>query len=210
MYKSIIFDMDGTLIDSSTAMTNSVNHVRASIGLAPVAKEYLEYHINEPDHDLPMKFYETPEYAPEHQKLFREHYLGTLHLHVKPYEGVFELLDMLRSKEMILSVATNAADIFANHMLESCKMKHYFSYIVGANNVKNRKPDPDMVELIMKQTGIDKTKSILIGDSIKDQGAAENANIAFAFADWGYGKTQNTTTKFAKIDDLHHYFKEIL
>lgn len=49
----IIFDMDGTLIDSSEAMTQSVNFVRSSIGLEPITKSYLEYYINQPDQHLP-------------------------------------------------------------------------------------------------------------------------------------------------------------
>lgn len=56
----IIFDMDGTLIDSSGLMTQSVNFVRSSIGLeAPITKSYLEYYINQPDQHLPKIFYNT-------------------------------------------------------------------------------------------------------------------------------------------------------
>jgi len=142
MKKSIIFDMDGTLLDSSLAMTISVNHVRKSFGLNPIEKEYLEFHINQPGVDLPMKLYEVPHYTQEHRNRFAKHYLANANLHVKPYDGAYELLEALHVKGMTLSIATNATDFFARNMLEGQGMLKFFSHIIGANNVKKSKPNP--------------------------------------------------------------------
>lgn len=210
MFKSIIFDMDGTLLDSSYALTCSVNHVRSTIGLSPVSKEFLEFYINEPDQDLPMKFYETKEFSPVHQQLFREHYMENVHLSVKPYAGVLELLEYLKSTGATLSVATNAADYFAKHMLEYCKMSDFFTHIIGSNNVENRKPSPDMIEHLVKATSISLEKTVLVGDSVKDEFAAMNAQVDFIFADWGYGQSKTAKKRFDKVDDMHHYFTTIL
>ena len=210
MYKSIIFDMDGTLLDSSYAMTCSVNHVREQLGLEPVEKEFLEYHINKPDEDLPMKFYGVKEYQPLHHDLFKEHYLKSSTLHVKPYDGVHELLTFLKSTGATLSVATNASDFFVFHMLEQSNMTDFFTHIIGANNVEKRKPYPDMIELLIDATSVGKKETILVGDSVKDEGAATNANTDFAFADWGYGTTKTAKRRFENIDGLHNFFKEVL
>ena len=210
MYKSIIFDMDGTLLDSSYAMTCSVNHVRKELGLAPIEKEFLEYHINKPDEDLPMKFYGIKEYEPLHHELFKEHYLASSTLHARPYNGVLELLNFLKSKKIILSVATNASDFFAKHMLKNCKMLDYFTHIVGANNVKKRKPYPDMIDYVIALTSTHAKDTVLVGDSIKDEDAAKNANTDFIFADWGYGTTDSAKNIIYSIDELNKYFKKIL
>jgi len=210
MYKSIIFDMDGTLLDSSYAMTCSVNHVRKQLGLPPVDKEFLEYHINQPDENIAMKFYEVKEYLPLHRELFREHYLANSALHVKPYDGAHELLTFLKSSGATLSIATNASDFFAKHMLGFCEMSDFFTHIIGANNVEKSKPNPDMIDLLINATSIGHKDTILVGDSLKDEGAAINANIDFAFADWGYGTANTTKNRFTNIDGLHNFFKKVL
>ena len=205
MIKSIMFDMDGTLLDSSAAMTYSVNHVRKSFGLSPVDKEYLEHHINEPDSDLPMRLYERREYTREHKERFAKHYLANANLHVKPFEGAYEMLESLHVKGITLSIATNATDIFAHNMLKGQGMLKFFSFIVGANNVKKNKPNPDMIHHISKLSSIPLKNSILVGDSIKDEGAALNAGIDFLFASWGYGKSNDNKKSFKDIRELNSY-----
>jgi len=205
MIKSIIFDMDGTLLDSSLAMTISVNHVRNSYGLKPIEKEYLEFIINEPCVDLPMKLYDIKEYTAEHKDRFAKHYLANANLHVKPYDGAYELLESLHVKGYKLSIATNASDFFARNMLEGQDMLKFFSHIVGANNVEKNKPDPDMLQYISKLSKIPLENSLLVGDSIKDEGAAQNANIDFLFASWGYGKSSDFTKSFNNMAELNEY-----
>lgn len=205
MIKSVIFDMDGTLLDSSYAMTLSVNHVRKSFGLPPIKKEYLEYIINEPCLDLPLKLYDVPEYTIEHRERFAEHYLTNANFHVKPYEGAYDLLKSLHVKGVTLSIATNATDFFARNMLEAQGMVDFFSFIIGANNVENSKPNPDMLHHISSLSKIPLTNSLLVGDSIKDEGAAKKANIDFLFASWGYGKSSEYTESFKSINELKEY-----
>ncbi len=207
--KSIIFDMDGTLLNSSYALTCSVNFVRKSLGLKPLEKETLEYHINKPDQDMPMIFYGTREYLDEHRAMFKEHYLRYANLHVKPYNGVCELLDSLKSSGVVLSIATNASDYFAKNMLEFANMLDYFSYIVGSNNVQSSKPNPDMINLICEKSNIEKNETLLIGDSIKDELAAKNANIDFLFANWGYGDSENDK-KFDTVALMGEYLRRMI
>lgn len=205
MIKSIIFDMDGTLLDSSAAMTYSVNHVRKSFGLPPIDKEYLEHHINEPNSDLPMRLYETQEYTLEHKERFTKHYLSNANLHVKPYKGAYEMLESLHVKGLTLSIATNATDIFAHNMLKGQDILKFFSFIVGANLVEHAKPNPDMLHHISKLSSIPASESLFVGDSIKDEEAASNASIDFLFASWGYGKSNNHTRSFEDIESLKEY-----
>ncbi len=197
----IIFDMDGTLVDSSFAMTQSVNYVRAKLGLAPIHKEELEYYINQPDQNLPRIFYNTQEYDPNHRSLFREHYMATSTQSIALYPDVKEMLAFMKERA-ILCVATNASDYFARHMLEHLNIVHYFQGIVGANNVPEPKPNPQMLELLMDNAGVMKERSMLVGDSIKDEQAAENADIPFIFAGWGYGKSETASMRAHSIHEL--------
>lgn len=197
----IIFDMDGTLIDSSFAMTQSVNHVRSSLGLSPISQEELEYFINQPDQHLPKIFYNTSEYDPSHRALFREHYMETSAKSIALYPDVKEMLAFM-SERATLGIATNASDFFARHMVEHLGIESYFDYIVGANNVPEPKPNPQMLELLMEATGSVKEQAVLVGDSIKDEHAAMNADIPFIFAQWGYGKSETATMRAHNIHEL--------
>jgi len=198
---SIIFDMDGTLIDSSAAMTHSVNYVRNTLGLSPIEKEYLEYHINQPDQHLPKIFYNTEEYDPAHRALFKDHYMQFSPTMIALYPHVKEMLHVL-SQKAHLAIATNASDFFARHMLEKMGIIEYFSAIIGANNVALPKPSPLMVYRLMEELGSEPSKTILVGDSIKDEGAATNAGIHFIFAGWGYGTSESANLRAHNIHEL--------
>ncbi len=210
MVKSVIFDMDGTLLDSSSAMTYSVNYVRDIMGLGQIDKEFIENQLNQPDGDLPMLLYGTKEYTKEQQNLFRNHYLENSSKFVKPYAGVSELLKYLKSQKISLSIATNAPDIFAKQMLSSCKLDNFFDCIAGANHVEKTKPDPQMLQLICDKLSISIEHSLFIGDSIKDEEAAKNANMPFIFADWGYGNSTSAINRQKDVSKLHSYFMKDL
>lgn len=193
--------MDGTLIDSSAAMTQSVNYVRSTLGLAPIEKEMLEYHINQPDQHLPKIFYNTDAYDPAHRALFKEHYIKTTSDMMSLYPDVKEMLHFLNQKAY-LAIATNASDFFAQHMLAELNILEYFSAIVGANNVAEPKPSPLMVHHLMQTLDTTSEKTILVGDSIKDELAAHNAGINFVFANWGYGTSETANLRAHNIHEL--------
>ena len=205
----IIFDMDGTLIDSSAAMTASVNYVRHTLGLEPIEQAFLEYSINQPDQHLPKIFYNTEVYDPTHRELFKEHYLTSTQSMIALYPHVRELLESLHVKAT-LAIATNANDFFAHHMLSLMGIQEYFTCILGANNVKAPKPNPDMIDTIIDLTSSTKNKTILVGDSVKDEYAARNAKVEFIFADWGYGTSETALLRAENIQGLLTLLQKII
>ncbi|MDD2382552.1 MAG: HAD family hydrolase [Sulfurospirillaceae bacterium] len=205
----IIFDMDGTLIDSSRAMTASVNYVRHTLGLEPIEKSFLEYYINQPDQHLPKIFYNTDVYNPAHRELFKEHYLESTKSMISLYPDVHELLEALHAKAT-LNIATNANDIFARHMLSLLGIQEYFTCILGANNVKAPKPEPDMIDTIIELTSSTKSETILVGDSVKDEYAARNAHVNFIFADWGYGTSETALQRAGDIKELKVLLQKVI
>ncbi|MBN2964149.1 HAD family hydrolase [Sulfurospirillum sp. T05] len=208
--KCIIFDMDGTLVDSSHGITCSINHVRRSIGLPFIETEQLVRFINDPDEHLPLRFYGTKEYDPGHKALFTEHYLEHCTQGLKLYKGVFETLDSLHG-EAKLAVATNASDFFAQKMLSHCGIGHYFETIVGANTFGTSKPDPAMLFGLLESLHVSPSEAILVGDSLKDAYAAQNANMPFVYVTWGFGDYQTSTPHVAHSPDaLASILKQLL
>lgn len=193
MKPCVIFDMDGTLVDSSHGMTRSVNYVRKALGLDPIDVSMLTYYINTPGENLPKRFYGTEEYNPAHRELFKEHYIENCGKELQLYDGIKEVLDDLSSKAN-LAVATNASDFFAKKMLVSTGIDQHFKLVVGANTLGISKPDPAMLLHITKEMGANNDQTLLVGDSQKDEMAALNAKMKFIYVTWGYGEYSAPTS----------------
>ncbi|ADN09069.1 HAD family hydrolase [Sulfurimonas autotrophica] len=189
MQKIVIFDMDGTLIDSKKDITISVNYVRKiNHNLPPLGEEFIVDAINKEVRNLPKLFYNTEVYETADRELFEKHYKEQCIEHPYLYEGVKEMLEALHVNGVKLSVATNAPTQFALTMLKHLHVADMFDMIVGADKVKASKPNPDMIHKILNFYHYDKSKdkAWMVGDNSKDIKSANNAEIGAIFAAWGF------------------------
>ncbi len=187
--KVVIFDMDGTLLDSKEDITSSINYVRnMNHNLPEVSQEYVVEAINMEVRNLSELFYETPLYEDRDRELFESHYESECIKNVYLYEGVKELLNELVARDIKISVATNAPTQFALRMLEHLGVKNLFDIIIGADMVANSKPSPEMLEYILKHYRFDKKshKAWMVGDNSKDILSANAAQIESIFVTWGF------------------------
>lgn len=185
----IIFDMDGTLLDSSRDITVSINHVRRVIyGLAPLAVETVVEIINRDNRNLAMHFYGRKDYEKKARDEFENHYNRQCIQTTILYNGINTLIDQLHGRGVRLSVATNAPSLFARRMLTHLGIAKKFDYIIGGMDVKNPKPHPEMIHLILSSCKFnpENDRALLVGDSDKDMKAARRAGISGAFAVWGF------------------------
>lgn len=183
--KMIIFDMDGTLINSGCAIANTVNYVRKNLGLSAFEKSYILENINDINVNSAEFFYETKEFTLQQKILFEDYYNKNCLNDLVLYEGIKDLLDKLKD-DFILTVATNANSIYAKKMLSHLKIEKYFSSILGYNDVNKPKPNPDMINKILETHKIEKKNAQLVGDSNKDIVAAKNAGIDSILVNWGF------------------------
>lgn len=192
MQRIVIFDMDGTLIDSATDITLSINHVRTHhYGLNNLSEQFVVDAINASERNLAFLFYETEHYDAKAKALFEEHYHTQCIQNVRAYEGISDVLHKLHSQGCILGVATNAPSKFAKRMLSHLQLFDYFTHIIGADNVQFPKPNPQMLEIHLEHHGFDATRdrAWMVGDNTKDMDAARNANISSIFAAWGFSES---------------------
>jgi phosphoglycolate phosphatase len=185
----VIFDMDGTLVDSATDITVTVNYIRRTRGLDPILTDTVVREINSGNTKLAEFFYGTPTYEKKERELFETHYWEQCVQNIRVYSGIVETLELLRSRDIRLSVATNAATIFAKKMLKTTGLHTHFDFIMGSCDVKNSKPNPEIVHKIMSRYRFDLTTHslpVLVGDSHKDMGAAKEARIHAIHARWGF------------------------
>jgi phosphoglycolate phosphatase len=186
----IIFDMDGTLIDSGNVIANTINFVRTNLGLDIMPKDELLFNLNNPDINSSKFFYGTREFTPEQTALFTQYYDKHCVTDIELYDGVMDMLDEL-SLYFTLTVATNASKDFAAKMINHLNIENYFSLVVGATCVNNPKPHPEMLLKTIRQLNLTCDDAILIGDSHKDSKAAIEAKMDHLLVNWGFTKHES-------------------
>ncbi len=199
--KMIIFDMDGTLINSGLAIANTVNYVRENLGLNPMEKAYILENINDIDINSAEFFYNSSTFTPKITSLFEDFYSKNCLVDLTLYDGVKELLDDLKG-DFKFSIATNANSNYAKKMLNHLEIDRYFSSILGYNDVAKPKPNPDMVNRILDIHNIKKENAKVVGDSIKDTKAAFNAGVDGVLVNWGFSNYKDNALN--SFDELRN------
>ena len=204
----VIFDMDGTLIDSAFDIAVSINYVRGTFGLSPLTQQQIVEAINGTQENLAHYFYETSTYEPKHRALFETHYHEQCIQNVALYSHIDALLQHLSVKKVRCSVATNAPASFAKRMLGHLGVVHHFDYILGADTYR-AKPHPDMLHTILSNYRYDKDQDpmpIMVGDNTKDIQAALNAGIKPLHVTWGFTTIPYEVKLTSPLELLDHLY----
>ncbi|MGM0532947.1 MAG: HAD family hydrolase [Campylobacterota bacterium] len=208
MSKLIIFDMDGTVVNSGPMIAKTINAVRHDLGLYPLDEKPTLEVLNDPDINSARYFYGTESFTDRQIALF-EHYYDRYCLHeLTLYAGMADLLAK-HSRDFTLTIATNAHTRFANKILSHLQVAAHFDFVIGADMVQTPKPHPQMLHDTMERFGLPKDKTLLIGDSHKDRRAAQAAGIAHALVGWGFSDHTDTAaliTDYNALDTLIQTF----
>jgi phosphoglycolate phosphatase len=183
----LIFDLDGTLVDSKKDLTASVNHVRVSFGLPQLSEPQIASFIGDGAQMLIRRAL-GPEFAEAdiqsglHLFLsyYRDHMLDQSIL----YPGVSEVLERL--SDFRLAVLTNKPIRFSRMMLEGLGILDCFAAVYGGNSFERKKPDPIGIHQILSDTGGRADATWMIGDSAVDVLTGRNAGVKTCGVSWGY------------------------
>jgi phosphoglycolate phosphatase len=198
--KAIIFDMDGTLVDSSVTIVNAINHVRAKLGLKPMNKELILEKVNDPHLNPAEFFYEVPAFTEEHEKWFSDYYTQNHEKELQLYDGIEALLKKLKEKSYLLAVATNAYRSSTLESLSHLKVLEYFSSIACYDDVPKGKPSPDMLEKNLKDLNVTVNESIFVGDSERDLLAAKALDMDYLMVNWGFSTYADAIHSVEKLE----------
>jgi len=183
--ESVIFDMDGTIIDSSAVISGAINHVRYKLGLPPLSKDKILTAVNDMHIHSPSYFYEVDEFDTHHIEWFQDYYSKHYAYETRVYEGIRELLEELK-KCTRLALATNAYRVSTMQIIRHLDLEDYFDLIVCADDVPHSKPNPDMILKILNEFNVSPKNALVVGDSLKDKEAASRAGVKTILVDWGF------------------------
>jgi len=199
--KLIIFDMDGTLVDSSVTIVNAINHVRSKLNLEALEKELILTKVNDPELNPALFFYEVEEFSSQHEQWFSDYYTDNHEKELELYAGIKRLLKELKEKDYLLAIATNAYRGSTLQSLGHLKILDYFSSIACYDDVGRGKPAPDMLEKNLEDLKLNAQSAIFIGDSERDLMAANSLNMDYIMINWGFSDYTDAINTVNKLKE---------
>ena len=184
-YRGMIFDLDGTLVDSYAALAESINHARRTLGYEDLEATRIRSFVGDGVERLLCRAFESNE-VPEHARsLFENHYDMICSESSRLLEHVEATLLDLESQGIVMSVCTNKPTYFSQKILEALGAGRHFVAVVGPDLAKARKPDPRHVLTALEPLRLPGSDVLFVGDMPVDVAAARNAGIDVAVVSTG-------------------------
>ncbi|MGN7293547.1 HAD family hydrolase [Rhizobium sp. SAFR-030] len=208
----VVFDLDGTMIDTAPDLIDSLNHAIAARGLAPTTFEDLTHLVGQGARvmirrafDLRGEPLDEADVEPLLER-FLSHYQDHMPGQSRSYDGLLDCFDRLETAGMQLAVCTNKVEQLTLPLLDALGLTHRFAAITCGDTFSVRKPDARHLFGTIERAGGDAATSLMVGDSINDIMAARNAGIASIAVTFGYSdvavETLNPTRVITHFDEL--------
>ena len=189
-YDLLIFDLDGTLVDSAPDLQRAVNNVLAEQGAQPLGLAEIRNMIGDGASQLLARAFaaasmQLRDPAAALQQFFNFYAVDPT-ANTKLYEGVRETLAAAARRGIDMAVCTNKPAGPARVILERLGVLGHFSALVGGDTHAYRKPDPRMLTQLLEQYGVAGARALMVGDSEVDAATARAAGVPFALMTYGY------------------------
>lgn len=210
MYRAVIFDLDGTLLNTLEDLRDGVNHVLDANGYAERSLEEIRTFVGNGIGKLIERA--VPEGTDEKicaevLRQFRVYYTGHCRIKTCPYDGVIELLKYLKEHGYLMAIVSNKNDAAVKELV-----KYYFAddveVAIGEREGIQKKPAPDSVFEAMRLLGVSKEETVYVGDSEVDRETAANAGLDCISVTWGF--RDELTLRNLKPEYLIHKPEEVI
>lgn len=194
MRPTIVFDLDGTLVDTAPDLVDSLNHCLVDHGLDPAREDDIRHYAGHGARVMLQRAFEaqdrsadlTDETLAGLLDLFIEHYSANIPGRSRPFPGAVAALDRFMEGGWTMAVCTNKFEGLAVPLLDGLGLKERFAAIAGSDTFGHRKPDPRHLTDTVAAAGGDPRHSLLIGDSRTDIATAKAAGIPVVAVTFGY------------------------
>jgi phosphoglycolate phosphatase len=192
MLPTLIFDLDGTLVDTAPDLLNAANAVLAARGRPSIDPATLLHMVGFGARSLIIQAFAAtggepqPEEMPALVELFVAHYGEHLADHSRPFSGVVETLHQLKQAGTVLGVLTNKPHVLARQLLAKLDLAPFFAAVYGAGAKPYVKPDPRIFADVLAACAGDLGQAAMVGDSVTDLHTARAAGVPCILMSYGY------------------------
>jgi phosphoglycolate phosphatase len=189
---TIIFDLDGTLVDTAADLTATLNVILARENLEPVSLQTARPLIGKGARALIERGLQlnNANYDDTRLALLTEHFVQHYSAHIADHSTVHPdlraALDDFIKRGIRLGVCTNKRTPLAMQLLQAISLDHYFKAVIGSGELPFSKPDPRMLQVAISESGGDVNQAVLVGDNETDVETARNAKVPIILVDFGY------------------------
>ena len=202
--KLLIFDLDGTLIDSLPDLADATNHVRRHWRLPPLSPEQVRALVGQGARSLVSRALPSapPEQVDDGLQMYLDYNLQHIADKTRLYPGVVETLQALQGEGIPLCILSNKNVALCRAVLSQLQIAQFFPAVFGADSFPFKKPSPEPVLALLKQYGVAAGESVMVGDSINDIAAGAGAGVATVGCSYGYGGASELAGADYLVDDF--------
>lgn len=209
MSQLLIFDLDGTLVDSRRDLAVAINRMRNHYCLGPLSLEVVSSYVGGGARNLVERaLRHTAVNVDEALELYKAHYDTDLITHTTVYPGVVEGLQKLVDAGHQLAVLSNKPGDASRSILGHFRVDRCFKSVIGGGDIGKLKPHPDGITKLVSETGVDTSRTWMIGDHHTDLAAAKNAGVYSAYVEYGFGDSEGleANARFSSFSQLVQFF----
>ena len=195
-YKLAIFDLDGTLLDTIDDLKEAVNHAMGLRGFPTFTRDEVMAMVGHGARNLMRKAlpigYKDDNMVDAAYNDFKTYYITHIDTYTKPFSSIQDLLAKLHQEGVMLAVASNKFQEGTEHLIKEFFPEIPFVAVLGGRPDFPLKPDPEIVDEVIRKAGIEKEDTVMIGDSDTDMETAANGGIMGIAVNWGYRNMKET------------------
>ena len=188
--KLIIFDLDGTLLDTIDDLKEAVNHAMSLRGFPTFTRNEVMAMVGHGARNLMRKAlpigHKDDDMVDAAYNDFRAYYITHIDIYTKPFPGIQDLLTKLHQEGVMLAVASNKFQEGTEHLIKEFFPEIPFVAVLGGRPNFPLKPDPEIVGEVLRKAGVNKEDAVMVGDSDTDTETAANGGIMGIAVNWGY------------------------
>lgn len=194
----VVFDLDGTLINSRADLASSTNDMLVSFGAAPLPEAQATSFVGDGARTLVSRALQAAGLPPETLDAaltrFLQIYDARLMEQTRPYDGVDAVIDRALGDGAALGIITNKPQAPTDRLLHGFGLASHFRWVIGGDTEFGRKPDPAGLVWMMNEAAVLPAHTLFVGDSQVDAETARRAGTHFCLADYGFGQEHHVTT----------------
>jgi phosphoglycolate phosphatase len=188
---TIVFDLDGTLVDTAPDLTNALNDALTRRGYAAISQETIRSAVGFGARVMIEEALRRAGAAEDIDEMLAEflaHYEANIAAESRPFPGAVASLEALAASRARLAICTNKREYLTRKLLEALGLQHYFQGIAGRDTFAVSKPDPGHLTGVIAQAGGEPSRSVMVGDSDVDIRTAKDASVPSILVSFGYAR----------------------